>query len=396
MRTRSLFLLPLALALAACGADDTGEAGEAGAAEAVADNALPVEVIVVGPTLFEDTIELTGAVEAPEDATLSPQAAGTLTYLAPLGAFVRAGGTVAQVDPSTAQAAVAQARAGVQAAQAQVEAARAQLDLAEDTFRRQEPLYRDSIISAWEFRGTQTQQASARAQVAQAEASVAQAQAALRQAQTALGNTRVVAPFGGTVEAQLAERGEVVGPGVPVARLVSSGGLLIEAGMPERYAGEVEVGTPVRIVPTAYEGEPIGGRVSFVGRAVNPQSRTFPIRVTLQSAEVPLRPEMVVALEVSRAVLEDVIALPLQAIVRDERGPGVLVVSESEGATVAERRAVDLGPSSNGLTVIEAGLAAGDLVIASGGVTEGDRVRVVERTGGDDLAVNTPSEPASE
>src|SRR5690606_13103323 len=362
---RTLLLPSLALALAACGG---GEA-PAEPTEAVTDTAIPVEVLVVEPTLFEDVITLTGNVAAPEDATLNPEASGTLTYLAPLGAYVGRGATVAQVDPSLAQAQVAQAQAGVEAAQAQVQAAEAQLELAEDQYRRQEPLYRDSIISALEFQGVQAQRASARAQVAQAQAGVAQARAALRQAQTALGNTRIVAPFGGTVEAHLAERGELVSPATPVVRIVSAGGLLVEAGVPERYAGDIELGTPVRVVPNAYGGEPLGGRVTFVGRAVDPQSRTFPIEVAIEASETPLRPEMVVSLEVSRAVMEEVIALPLSAIVRDERGTSVYVVREdtsAAGALVAARQPVELGPTSGGSVVVTAGLELGARGIATG------------------------------
>ena len=84
--------------------------------------------------------------------------------------------------------------------------------MAQDQYDRQDPLYRDSIISALEFRGVQTQLASARAQVASAAAGVAQANAGLRQARTALANTRVSAPFSGTVEAHLADRGETGPP----------------------------------------------------------------------------------------------------------------------------------------------------------------------------------------
>src|SRR5690606_20771735 len=91
---RSLPLFLAAFVLAACGGDPAEPSAEAGAA----DTAVPVEVVAVEPAPFEDVIELTGSVEAPEDATLGAEAAGTLTYLAPLGAFVRAGATVAQVN----------------------------------------------------------------------------------------------------------------------------------------------------------------------------------------------------------------------------------------------------------------------------------------------------------
>lgn len=418
----SLPLAALALALAATGC----QPGEDDAADAPAqtDTAVPVEVVLADPDFFEDAIELTGTVDAPNDATLSPDVPGTLTYVAPLGAYVGRGGTVAQVRAGTQQAGVAQARAsaataragiqqaeagiaqaqaGVEAAQAQRRAAQAQLELAEDQYNRQLPLYRDSILSALEFRNVETQLAGARAQVAQADAGVAQAQGQLRasrenlnaaraqaeaaqagvqSAQAQLANTRIVAPFGGVVEARLQEPGELASPGQPVVRLVSSGGVTVRAGVPERYAGDIEVGTQVRIEPTAYEAEPRGGRVTFVGTAVDPQSRTFPVEIAVDNSDRQLKPDMVVRLQVAREVLEDAISVPQEAIIRDERGTSVFVaVTDAGGTTVVERRVVELGPDSGDQVVLLDGVEPGDRVIVSGqsGIAEGDRVRVTER-----------------
>ncbi len=394
-------LLCVSLAVAACGSGSE----EATETDATTENAgIPVDVLIAEPALFEDVIELTGTVDAPEDATVGAEASGTITYLAPLGSYVRPGGTIAQVNPSMAQAVVAsaratlsQAQAGVRAAQAQKQAATAQLELAQDQFDRQEPLYRDSILSALEFRGVQTQLAGARANVAQADAGIAQAQGAVRQAQagvqqaqTSYANTRVSTPFGGTVEAHLVQRGETVGPGMPVARVVSGGGYRVKAGVPERYATDIENGTPVRILTSSGEGEPLGGRVVFSGRAIDTASRTFPIEIALSDPDSRLRPEMVVRLSVSRDVLQDVVALPLNAIIRDERGTSVYVVKQTDAGMIAERRPVELGPSANGRTVISSGLEAGDSVIVSGqnSLDEGDLVRIAQSRGSDELANN--------
>lgn len=393
------------LALAACGGEEPAET-----AEAPADRAVPVDVLVAQPGLFEDAIQLTGTVEADNDAALSPDVPGTLTYVAPVGTSVRAGQTVARVraatqqagvsqaraQAGTAEAGIAQAQAGVEAARAQRQAAQAQLDLAQDQYTRQRPLYRDSILSALEFRQVEQQLASARAQVAQADAQVAQAEGQLRaaraqvsaanagvqSAQSQLANTRVVAPFAGTVEARLMEPGELASPGQPVVRLVGAGGVKVTAGVPERYAGEIERGTQVRVTPNAYTVEPRGGRVSFVGLAIDEGSRTFPIEVSVENADRALKPSMVVRLEVTRDVLEGAISVPQAAVVRDERGTSVFVAVPAPGAgTVAARRVVELGPSSGDEVVITSGVEAGDRIIVSGqaGLAEGDFVRIDER-----------------
>ena len=399
-------LLACVLTLAACGAEEA----ETAETETPADRAVPVDVLVATPGLFEDSIELTGTVEADNDATLSPDVPGTLTYVAPVGTFVRAGQTVAQVRASTqqagvsqaraqagtAEAGIAQARAAVEAARAQRQAAQAQFDLAQDQYNRQRPLYRDSILSALEFRGVEQQLASARAGVAQADAGIAQAQGQLRSAQaqasaadagvqsaqSQLANTRVVAPFTGVVEARLMEPGELASPGQPVVRLVGAGSVKVAAGVPERYAGEIERGTQVRVAPNAYTAEARGGRVSFVGLAVDEASRTFPIEVAVENADRALKPSMVVRLDVTRDVLEGAISVPQQAVLRDERGTSVFVAVDGPGAaTVAARRTVELGPSSGDEVVLASGVEPGDRVIVSGqaDLADGDPVRIDER-----------------
>ena len=413
-RTALALLVGLALASSAC---QTPEA-EADATDAPVEEGRRVEVLVADPGFFEDAIELTGTVESPNDAALSPDVGGTLTYVAPVGTFVRRGATVAQVKASTqragvaqaqagtaqaragiaqAEASIAQAEAGVKAAKAQREAALAQLELAQDQYERQAPLVRDSILSALEFRNVQTQLASARAQVAQADAGVAQAEgqvraareglqaaraqlsaanAGVQSAQSQLGNTRIVAPFSGVVEQRLAEPGELAAPGQPVVRLVASGAVKVVAGVPERYASEIEVGTQVRIVPNAYGAEARGGRVTFVGSAINSASRTFPIEIAVDNADRTLKPEMVVRLELTREVLRDVITVPQETIIRDERGTSVFVAANGE----AVRRVVELGPMSGDEIVILSGVEPGDQIIVSGqaDLAQGDKVRVTE------------------
>ena len=350
--------------LAGCAPEDAPE-GDAPADEQAA-RAVPVEVVLAEPLRFEDRIELTGNVKAPNDAVLSAESAGRLTYLAALGRTIGAGQVVARVDGRLQQAGLDQARASLEAAEAQAA-------LAEDQFRRQEGLYRDSILSALEFEAVRAQQAQARAQVAQARAAVSQAQ-------TQAGNTVIAAPFSGTVEAHLADVGETVAPGVPVVRLVAASGVRVEAGVPEIYANEVEEGTEVQIEPTAYGAPPMRGTVVFAGRAIDPQSRTFPIEIAVDNRAGLLKPAMTTRLYVTRRVVEGALAVPLVAIERDERGEGLFVAVDQGGRLTAERRDVTTGARADGRVVIERGLAAGEQVIISGqgSLTTGDPVRIVE------------------
>lgn len=354
----------LLFAVAGCGGDEPPPA-EAAQASPTNERVVRVHTQVIRPTMFEDIVELTGTVDAPDDATLSAQIAGTVTRLEPLGRRVRKGDVVVALDAGMVEAAVKQA-------EALVETARAQFNLAEDTYQRQEPLYRDSIISALEFEGV-------RAQLNQARAQLSQSEAALTQAREQLKYTRIRAPFDGTVEAHLVERGEQVLLGTPLARVVNTARVKVKAGVPERYATDIRPGTAVQLQFQAYGIPPATGTVSFVGSAIDPSTRTFPIEVELDNPEGLLKPAMVAGLYVTRARLSDRLVVPQTAVIRDENGVSMFVVSREDSLPRAHRRTVTLGPSYGGRVVVTDGLEAGAeiLVVGQNNVTEGDALEIV-------------------
>ncbi len=351
-----------ALLLGGCGPKD-----DAPPSDAPAPRTVPVQTVALAPTQFSEVVELSGAVEAQNDAMLSAQSAGTVTYIAERGASVGAGQTVAQLNPAVVRAGVQQAEAGVQAAQAQYA-------LAEDNFNRQQPLYRDSIISAIEFEG-------ARAQINQARASLAQARAVLAQAQEQLRNTRVVAPFSGVIEERMVEKGEQVLPGQQVVRIVSNSQLKVAAAVPERFAGEVAVGREVQIGFEAYGGEKRTGRITFVGRAVNPANRTFPVDIAFTDPGQKFKPQMVVNVYLPLNTLDGVLVAPTDALLQDGENTVAFVAEQRGGATVAARRVVVAGAASGGETVVLSGLKPGEALIVEGQsrLADGDPVQASPR-----------------
>jgi len=351
------------LTLAGCAASDEASTQE----EATTANrrVVRVETMVLEPTLFNDIIEITGTVATQEDATLSAQTAATVRSLAPLGTTLSAGQTVAQLDDTLVKAAVRQA-------EAQVAVSQAQADLAEDTFKRQEGLYRDSIISALEFETIRAQQAQARAQLSQA-------QALLAQAQEQRSHTTITAPFAGTIEEHLVEIGEQVTPGVAVARLINTRRVKVKAGVPERYAADIRRGTPVEVSFKAYGGIRRTGTITFVGSAIDRSSRTFPIEVDLENGDGLMKPEMIANLYVTRSELPGRLVVPQTAVLRDENGASMFVVNKTDSLVLARRQPVVMGASYGNRAVIEAGLSAGDEVVIVGqtNITEGDALMVV-------------------
>jgi multidrug efflux pump subunit AcrA (membrane-fusion protein) len=143
----------------------------------------------------------------------------------------------------------------------------------------------------------------------------------------------------------------------------------IAAGVPERYAGEVVAGNPVRVRFQSAGIEERTGTVGFVSQVVDPDNRTFRVEVNLSNEGGRLKPAMIANLQITRARLEDRLVVPQTAVLRDENAQSVFVVTRTDGTARAERRTVTTGAS---------GLEPGDEVIVVGQtiVTEGDQVIV--------------------
>jgi len=362
--TLPFLTVAVGLLLSSCSSDGSSETATTQTTPG-AVRTVEVETIVLEPTPFEEMIALIGIVESPRDAILSAQSAGTLVFQSELGTDVPRNGVVARIDAVLIQTALDQSKANLASADARAA-------LAEDTFRRQKPLYQDSIISALEFEKIRSDLNTARAQKDQAHALVAQAEKQFE-------NTFVRAPFSGRVEVQFAEQGEHVMPGSQVVRIVDTSQLTLRAGVPERYAIDIQKGTPVSIHFKAYGVGQRHGVISFVGSIIDAASRSFAIEIDLENEDGAFKPEMVADVFVRRSRLENQLVVPQSSVLRDEFGSSVYVVDRSSGVAVVARRPVSLGASFGGQTVVTTGLNAGDEVIVVGqtNVTEGDAVHSV-------------------
>ena len=86
----------------------------------------------------------------------------------------------------------------------------------------------------------------ARGQLAEAEARVLVAEAAIAEVRFRIENAAIAAPFAGTVLDVLASPGEFIAAGAPVARILDTASLEVEARVPARYIAAISEGEEVR------------------------------------------------------------------------------------------------------------------------------------------------------
>lgn len=347
-----LLLSVIASAIAACNQADG--AGATKAPEPDNTRLVRVETMILAPQTFQDKVQITGVVDALKDVTISAEAGGRVVEMLPLGTKVSEGVIVARFDERLLKS--------------QLEAAEATYELAEDTYRRQKALYQDSVISALEYENVRTRRD--------------QAASTLEQARKMFADTRLTSPITGRVEERFVEKGELVAPGSPVVRVVDTRHVKIRAGVPERYAADINEGAPawVRLPSVALEVE---ANLSFVGRVIDVKSRTFTVEIDLENTSARLKPEMVVDVSIERRSLADALVVPQTAVVHDDLGAGLYVVTADGDQYVANRRKVTTGPSFNGSVVIESGVQSGEhiVVVGQSNLTDGNPVQIVSSTG---------------
>ncbi len=348
---------PIAVAALAAGCGGGAEGGdttELAAADAEFARVINVEVAVVEPTEFVERISLTGTAMANRDVSVSAEQTGRIrSVYVEKGSRVGAGQAIAKIVDD-----------GIRAQVAQAEAAAA---LARETWERRKRLYEEDRV------GSELAYLEARYTAEQADA-------ALRALQDQLAKTVIRAPFAGVLDDRMVEVGTMVSPGAAVARVIDLSPAKINAGVPERYALSIRPGAPVEVTFAALEGRRFEGTISYVGAAVNPSNRTFPVELEVPNEDGTIKPEMVADVRIVRGTVPEALVVPQEALVRVEDGYVVFVVAQEDGRAIARRRAIERGPAQRDQVVVRSGLSAGDRVVVVGQqqVADGDRVRVVE------------------
>jgi membrane fusion protein, multidrug efflux system len=343
------------LLLSSLGLSGCGAAGQAGGAtpEQAYSRVINVEVTPVAAMAFTETIRLTGTVQAHRDVTISAEESGVVReILVEKGSRVRRGQPIARLDAALLQA--------------QLDQARAMSELARETWERRKRLYEEDQV------GSELSYLEARYGAEQAAAN-------LKLLQERVERTLIRAPIDGILDSREIEVGTMVGVGTPVARIVDTDQVKITAGVPERYAGDVTVGSSVVVGFGAMGEGSYEGRISYVGAVVNTSNRTFPIELTLPNPGRVIKPEMVADVSVAKRTLEEATMVPQEALIRVEGGFVVFVVEGEGPGAVARARQVELGPAQLNQVVIRDGLVPGERLVVVGQqtVADGDRVNVV-------------------
>lgn len=233
---------------------------------------------MTGRGLPENVSMSNGRIEA-QQVLISAKFAGRLAdVLVDEGQIVDAGAPIARIDTADLDAQLAGAKAQVrrsETSQVEAEASIAQrqseLTLAKQEFERAQSMSNtgSGTMQQLELRRSQLSVAEAAQRAAlasrdEAEAATEAAQAEVVRIQTLLDDAVLKAPRRGRVEYKLAQTGEVVAAGAPVATLLDLSDVSMTIFLPARAAGTLAIGDEARIILDPAPQYVVPATVSFV------------------------------------------------------------------------------------------------------------------------------------
>lgn len=346
-------LVPLALPLiAACSNADADASGTERPYKVAAAERGPVQVIV----------EQTGVVEPERQIIVKSPISGVVERLsAREGDRVRVGQRLARIVPDIAQAnSFARIRSDI----ATAEIARGN---AEREYERAQALARTGGL-------TQSELDARRVAFEQADNALRTARDQLRLVQASGVTTGerqfadIVAPAAGVIIARGVEQGETVvggtsafGGGTELFTIADLSTLRVKAAVNEVDIGKVQVGDSVALSVDAFPGDTVLGIVRLVPPAARLEERVrvFDVEIEARGDGTVLRPGMTANVRIRGPARQDVVRVPVEAVMLVDGDPVVYVVT---GDAAPVPTPVTIGLSDLTHVEILAGVAPGDTV----------------------------------
>ncbi|MDK2800833.1 MAG: HlyD family secretion protein [Clostridiales bacterium] len=274
---------------------------------------------------------MAGKIEANDKANVTSKVPAKVTeIMVDIGSKVSKGDPLIKLDTKDLEASVKQAEAGVNAAkanlariksgarpeqkiqaQAALDSASKAYENAKNNYDRMNQLLQAGAISQQQFEAAESQLKAVEAQYKSAkeqmdmlnegetkeaidvvQAQVKQAEAALEMAKIQLDNAIIISPVSGVVSAKNINVGEMASPGIPLASIVDTDSLIINAYLPSGLVHKIKAGQEVLVKVSEVSDKIFKGKVAIVNPVIDDKGKTILVKVSLEEKNSALKPGM--------------------------------------------------------------------------------------------------------
>jgi len=331
---------------------------------------LSVAVTLPSGRALSPTIDLPGRLEAYSRAPIFARVSGYLkSWNADIGAKVRAGDVIAEIEAPDLDQQLLQARADLVSQQSSAQ-------LSEATLTRRKSLLASNFVSMQEID-------ERTADLNNKKAAVKSGQANVERLEALAGYKKITVPFDGVVTSRETDVGALInaggGSGPPMFVVSDIARLRVYVNVPQNYVPAIKIGAKAALTMPEYPNRTFAATVEASSQSVDVSSGTTRMQLALDNASGELMPGGYASVRLP--LLRDAVPLhiPASALIFNKDGLRVATVGPNDKVlfkTVTIAR--DLGKEIE----LASGLAADDRIITAppDGIADGDQVRVV---GGD-------------
>jgi len=310
-------------------AEKKGDAGKGGDKQPT----IPVDVYLARTERVDNVLAVSGTIQANDMVELKAELSGRLMKLnAKEGAYVQKGELIAKINDEELKAQLV--KLGYLEKRAK------------DAEARQKRLLAIEGISREEY------------DMAENNVNTTRADKELLLVQ--LAKTEIRAPFSGKLGLKAISEGAFLTPGTLITTLVQTNPVRIDFSIPEKYTGQIRVGSSVRFT-TEGNAASRTARITAVSPLIDESLRTLRVRAYAANPDGRLVPGMFVRLEVPLSGENQSIQIPTQAVVPVLKGKKVYVVRNGK----AQEAFIKTGVRTDQQVQVTEGLTPGDSVITS-------------------------------
>ncbi len=299
---RLLLVSVIAVTFISCDQSKSNQAGK----DAPKPIGLPVEALIVQPQLLINRIFTTGTLMANEEVELRPEIGGRVT-----GVFFDEGTLVKKGELML----------GINDSELKAELKRKEIEekLALNEEQRRKGLLNINGISKEEY-----ERSLNALEVIKAEREIIESQ---------LAKSAIHAPFDGIVGLRQVSEGSYVNSNSLVATMQQIDPMKVEFSVPEKYAGKIKDGLPVKIYVGEIASE-FGGAIYAVESKIELSTRTIKARARIANPKQALIPGSFAKVEINLETITDAIVIPSGAIIPELEGEKVFVYESGKAKAV--------------------------------------------------------------
>lgn len=309
---------------------------------------------------IEAVVSASGKIQPKRSVNISADTMGRVTDLAiNEGDTVKRGQFLLQIDPRNLESNFQRGQASLAASQAQleqfrtaIETARTSLALAQENLKRQRDLWAEQLTTKEaldraeaEARLREKELLNAQQQVTTQQARIREQQAVLSSARYDLSKVRIESPIDGIVTRRNIEQGETVvigtmnNAGTVLMTIADMSVIEAEVEVDETDIPFVRIGQAAKITIDALPDREFAGKVTEIGNSpiqttgqTGTQATNFKVVVTIDGQIPEVRPGFTCTADITTATRQQVVAVPIQAMVVRE-----MVLDEKEEIVRAPR-----------------------------------------------------------